>query len=81
MVAPTQALLLFTIAIEPSDWHIGRFSLLGEMIRTAGLELDSSFVLPISDYPKDDAQREALQGNLRSGCFGQIWLISLNTDN
>ena len=81
MVDPTQALLLSTIATDPSDWHIGRFSLLGEMIRIAGLELDSSFVLPISDYPKDDAQREALQGNLRSGCFGQIWLISLNTDN
>jgi len=81
MVAPTQALLLFTIAIEPSDWHIGRFSLLGEMIRTAGLELDSSFVLTISDYPKDDAQREALQGDLRSGRFGQIWLIAPDMDN
>ena len=81
MVAPTQALLLSTIATDPSDWHIGRFSLLGEMIRTAGLELDSSFVLTISDYPKDDAQREALQGDLRSGRFGQIWLIAPDMDN
>jgi len=81
MGAPTQALLLSTIATDPSDWHIGRFSLLGEMIRTAGLELDSSFVLTISDYPKDDAQREALQGDLRSGRFGQIWLIAPDMDN
>ena len=81
MVAPTQALLLSTIATDPSDWHIGRFSLLGEMIRTAGLELDSSFVLTISDYPKDDAQREGLQGDLRSGRFGQIWLIAPDMDN
>ena len=81
MVDPTQALLLSTIATDPSDWHIGRFSLLGEMIRTAGLELDSSFVLTISDYPKDDAQREALQGDLRSGRFGQIWLIAPDMDN
>ena len=81
MVDPTQALLLSTIATDPSDWHIGRFSLLGEMIRTAGLELDSSFVLTIGDYPKDDAQREALQGDLRSGRFGQIWLIAPDMDN
>ena len=81
MVDPTQALLLSTIATDPSDWHIGRFSLLSEMIRTAGLELDSSFVLTISDYPKDDAQREALQGDLRSGRFGQIWLIAPDMDN
>ena len=60
MVDPTQALLLSTIATDPSDWHIGRFSLLGEMIRSAGLELDSAFDLTISDYPKDQAEREAL---------------------
>ena len=81
MGAPTQALLLSTIATDPSDWHIGRFSLLGEMIRTAGLELDSAFDLTISDYPKDQAQREALQGDLSSGRFGQIWLIAPDMDN
>ena len=81
MGAPTQALLLSTIATDPSDWHIGRFSLLGEMIRTAGLELDSAFDLTISDYPKDQAKREALQGDLSSGRFGQIWLIAPDMDN
>ena len=81
MGAPTQALLLSTIATDPSDWHIGRFSLLGEMIRTAGLELDSAFDLTISDYPKDQVQREALQGDLSSGRFGQIWLIAPDMDN
>ena len=81
MVATAQALLLSTIATDPSDWHIGRFSLLGEMIRTAGLELDSAFDLTISDYPKDQAQREALQVDLSSGRFGQIWLIAPDMDN
>ncbi len=81
MGAPTQALLLSTIATDPSDWHIGRFSLLGEMIRTAGLELDSAFDLTISDYPKDQVQREALQGDLSAGRFGQIWLIAPDMDN
>ena len=81
MGAPTQALLLSTIATDPSDWHIGRFSLLGEMIRSAGLELDSAFDLTISDYPKDQAQREALQVDLSSGRFGQIWLIAPDMDN
>ena len=50
-----QALLLSTIATDANDWHIGRFSLLGTMIRTAGEEMDPSFNLTISDYPTSDA--------------------------
>ncbi len=81
MGAPTQALLLSTIATDPNDWHIGRFSLLGDMIRAAGLEFDPAFDLTISDYPKDDALRKALQADLLSGRFGQIWLIAPDMDN
>ncbi|QNI42280.1 hypothetical protein [Synechococcus sp. A15-28] len=76
-----QALLLSTIATDANDWHIGRFSLLGTMIRTAGEEMDPSFNLTISDYPTSDAERKLLQDNLSSGRYGQIWLIAPDLDN
>jgi len=76
-----QALLLSTIATDANDWHIGRFSLLGTMIRTAGEEMDPSFNLTISDYPTSDADRKALQDDLSSGRYGQIWLIAPDMDN
>ncbi len=76
-----QALLLSTIATDANDWHIGRFSLLGTMLRTAGEEMDPSFNLTISDYPTSDADRKALQDDLSSGRYGQIWLIAPDLDN
>ena len=79
-VAP-QALLLSTIATDPNDWHIGRFSLLGDMIRGAGQELDPSFSLNISDYPTSNAERQALQADLASGRYSQVWLIAPDMDN
>lgn len=76
-----QALLLSTIATDANDWHIGRFSLLGTMIRTAGEEMDPSFNLTISDYPTSDADRKVLQDDLSTGRYGQIWLIAPDMDN
>jgi len=76
-----QALLLSTIATDANDWHIGRFSRLGDMIRTAGEEMDPSFNLTISDYPTSDADRKVLQDDLSSGRYGQIWLIAPDLDN
>jgi len=81
MGAAPQALLLSTIATDPNDWHIGRFSLLGDMIRGAGQELDPSFSLNISDYPTSNAERQALQADLASGRYSQVWLIAPDMDN
>ena len=67
-----QALLLTTIATDANGWHVGRFSLLGTMLRTAGEEMDPSFNLTISDDPTSDAERQSLQGDLSSGGNGQI---------
>lgn len=81
MGAAPQALLLSTIATDPNDWHVGRFSLLGDMIRGAGQELDPSFSLNISDYPTSNAERQALQADLASGRYSQVWLIAPDMDN
>ena len=67
MGAAPQALLLSTIATDPNDWHIGRFSLLADMIRRAGQELDPSFSLNISGYLTSDSERQTLQADLAAG--------------
>ena len=81
MGAAPQALLLSTIATDRNDWHIGRFSLLADMIRRAGQELDPSFSLNISDYPTSNAERQTLQADLASGRYSQVWLIAPDMDN
>ena len=81
MGAAPQALLLSTIATDPNDWHIGRFSLLADMIRRAGQELDPSFSLNISDYPTSDSERQTLQADLAAGRYSQVWLIAPDMDN
>jgi hypothetical protein len=81
MGAAPQALLLSTIATDRNDWHIGRFSLLADMIRRAGQELDPSFSLNISDYPTSDSERQTLQADLAAGRYSQVWLIAPDMDN
>ena len=81
MGAAPLALLLSTIATDPNDWHIGRFSLLADMIRRAGQEVDPSFSLNISDYPTSNAERQTLQADLASGRYSQVWLIAPDMDN
>lgn len=81
MGSTSQALLLSTIATDPNDWHIGRFSRLGELIASAGRELDADFSLTMSDYPLGAAERTHLQTQLAEGVFGQVWLMAPDLDN
>ena len=80
MAAP-KALLLSTIATDANDWHIGRFSLLGSMIKSAGQAIDPAFSLTTTDYPVEPELRKALQSDLREGEFNQIWLMAVDLDN
>lgn len=81
MAPAAEALLLSTIATDLNDWHIGRFSKLGDMIRQAGCELAAEFSLEILDYPSDPAERERLQNDLSVGRYGQVWLMAPDLDN
>ena len=81
MAPAAEALLLSTIATDLNDWHIGRFSKLGEMIRQAGQELSPDFSLEILDYPSESSDRDQLQNDLSTGRYGQIWLIAPDLDN
>ena len=81
MAAAQRALLLTTIAEDPSDWNISRFSLLGEMIQSSGSKLDPEFQLTTTDYPVDTEARQNLQNELSEGGFGQVWLMGVDVDN
>jgi hypothetical protein len=80
-VAKSRALLQSTIAKDANDWCISRFSLLAEQIRQAGAALDPAFALTVQDYPADGNARELLQGQLRQGYYGQVWLMAPDLDN
>lgn len=81
MASPCRALLQSTIAHDPDDWCIARFSLLAEQIRAAGAALDPGFELTVQDYPAAGPQRDRLQEQLAAGHYGQVWLMAPDLDN
>lgn len=79
--ARARALLQSTIASDPNDWCIARFSLLADQIRQAGQALAPDFALTVQDYPAEAAAREQLHAQLRQGHYGQVWLMAPDLDN
>ncbi len=79
--AKCRALLQSTIANDPGDWCIGRFSLLAAQIRQAGEARDPAFALTVQDYPAAGDAREQLHQQLRQGHYGQVWLMAPDLDN
>jgi len=77
----SRALLQSTIATDPNDWCIARFSLLAEQIRQAGTAIDPAFALTVQDYPAAGAAREQLHHDLAAGHYGQVWLMAPDLDN
>jgi len=81
MVVSPRALLQSTIAEDPSDWCIARFSLLAAQIRHAGEAVNPAFTLTVQDYPIDEAGAQDLQSQLRQGHYSQVWLMAPDLDN
>ena len=79
--ASTRALLQATIATDPNDWCIARFSLLAKQIRQAGSGFDPGFSLTVQDYPAAGPAREQLHSDLAAGHYGQVWLMAPDLDN
>jgi len=79
--ARSHALLQTTIASDPNDWGVARFSLLAEQIRQAGWGIDPDFCLTVQDYPAAGAAREQLHSDLAAGQYGQVWLMAPDLDN
>ena len=79
--ARARALLQSTIATDPNDWCIARFSLLAEQIRQAGQAIAPDFALTVQDYPAAADAREQLHAQLAQGHYGQVWLMAPDLDN
>ena len=79
--ARARALLQSTIASDPNDWCIARFSLLADQIRQAGQAIAPDFALTVQDYPADADARAQLHTQLRQGHYGQVWLMAPDLDN
>jgi hypothetical protein len=79
--ASRRALLQSTIATDPNDWCVARFSLLAEQIRQAGCAIDPGFSLTVQDYPAVGPAREQLHSALAAGHYGQVWLMAPDLDN
>lgn len=77
----SRALLQTTIGPDPSDWDVGRFSLLAEQILAAGRAVDAGFSLLAQNYPAAAQEREQLHQQLAEGDFGQVWLMAPDLDN
>ena len=81
-MAPTgTALLQTTIGADPDDWCVERFSLLAELIQSAGQAHTPGFQLQVQNHPQQPEDRLALQGQLREGAFDQVWLIAPDLEN
>ena len=74
-------LLQSTIAADPNDWGIDRFSMLAAQIRQVGEAFNSEFSLTVQDYPSDEFAIHELQEQLRGGHYGQVWLMAPDLDN
>ena len=79
--ARARALLQSTIASDPNDWCIARFSLLADQIRQAGKAIAPDFALTVQDYPAEPDARAQLHTQLRQGHYGQVWLMAPDLDN
>src|SRR6476469_3686926 len=80
MAKTTKILLQTTIATTPDDWHIGRFSMLTEHLRSLKGE-DGS---PLYDVTARDREDDALGNdpvlsNLGESDFDEIWLFAVDT--
>lgn len=81
MASPGTALLQTTIAADPDDWCVERFSHLARMIAAAGDALRPGFTVVAQNQPTSLAERQALESRLRDGAFDQVWLMAPDLDN
>jgi hypothetical protein len=54
MVFSSNCLLQSTIAADPSDWCINRFSMFAAQTRQLGEAFNPEFSLTVQDYPSDE---------------------------
>jgi len=78
MSNPTRILLQTTIPFDPNDWHIGRFSLLTEHLRSLN-DANGNALYDVTTRNRDEAGgTDPLLSKLDESEFDQLWLFALD---
>jgi hypothetical protein len=76
----TRILLQTTIPTTEDDWHIGRFSLLTEHLRSlTNAEGEPLYEVTARDHENDETGNDPLLGALDESDFDQLWLFAVDT--
>ena len=79
MKSPTKILLQTTITFTEDDWHIGRFSLLGEHLASLKDENgDAHYEVTARDIEKDENLRREFEERLKDEKFAKSPRARLN---
>jgi hypothetical protein len=79
MSQPTQILLQTTVPYIEDDWHIGRFSLLTDHIRSLrDVAGNPAYSVTTRDRDKDSAGNDPVLRDLDRSDFDQLWLFALD---
>jgi hypothetical protein len=80
MKEPINILLQTTIPFREDDWHIGRFSLLAEHLRSLkGSDGNTLYNVIARDRENDGDGNDAVLSVLDSTDFDQVWLFAVDT--
>jgi hypothetical protein len=80
MSKPVKILLQTTIPEIEDDWHIGRFSLLAEHLRSLkGAEGGPLYDVTTRSHEKDETGNDPLLSSLDESEFDQLWLFAVDT--
>ncbi len=79
MSNPTRILLQTTIPFDENDWHIGRFSMVTEHLRSLkNAEGNALYDVAIRNRESDESGSDPLISTLDESDFDQLWLFALD---
>jgi hypothetical protein len=80
MMTPTRILLQTTIPYAEDDWHIGRFSLLRDELRSLKDDAGNSlYEVTTRDRESDAAGNDPILSTLDATNFDELWLFAIDT--
>ena len=82
MTKPAKILLQTTIPAIEDDWHIGRFSLLAQQLRSlTGVGGEPLYDVTVRDRGTDENGNDPVLSTLDTSDFDQLWLFAVDSGN
>lgn len=79
MASPTRILLQTTIPFAEDNWHIGRFSLLRDQLRSLKDEAGNAlYEVTTRDREADSAGNDPVLSTLEASDFDELWLFAID---